>query len=468
MQKKWAAATAAAARGITMAEPDVYLEKLSAFSRMLHLENLSVSPKETEDAARLLIALGMDDRERVKTALRTVYAKSREEQITFDRVFDGFFLSEEQIRRQAKEQMEREQELAQHRREAEEELQLNGQPMDLSEKQRETYAAMPEEARQRLRGFMEKYRGTAERNPKLYGDFIHSVFTRAIMEQQMLMENAGVGGQEMDPEIGILYRDISQFKDTEIPKAIELIQAVAREINGELAAKGHSGGHMGKLDFRRHHPQGTGNRRQLLPPALPEEARQTEASGAAVRCVRLHGAVFGICPAVHPEPEPGLGKLPGISVLRNGGGSGRLPAAEYGPVPQLRKGFRDLRPGYGLGRSTGDSVCHASKRAGGVRDAAHPLRHQNHRPAPGGRGGAGGKASGGTGDLPEPYPGGEVAVYQKRSDHGVHLPHGIVQHPAGAGLGLPQTDKGNVNKLTALRAVGASGRKLPDGFDGWS
>ena len=40
-----------------MTEPDVYLEKLSAFSRMLHLENLSVSPKETEDAARLLIAL---------------------------------------------------------------------------------------------------------------------------------------------------------------------------------------------------------------------------------------------------------------------------------------------------------------------------------------------------------------------------------------------------------------------------
>ena len=37
-----------------MAQPDVYLEKLSAFSRMLHLENLSVSPKETEDAARTL------------------------------------------------------------------------------------------------------------------------------------------------------------------------------------------------------------------------------------------------------------------------------------------------------------------------------------------------------------------------------------------------------------------------------
>ena len=233
-----------------MAEPDVYLEKLSYFSRMLRLEGLSVSPKETEDAARLLIELGLSDREQVKTALRTVYAKSREEQLTFDRVFDGFFISEEKMRQQAKEQMEREREMQQHRQEAEEDLQLNGQPMDLDEKQRETYAAMPEEARQKLRNFMEKYRGTAERNPKLYGDFIHSVFTRTILEQQMLMENAGFGAQEADPDIGILYRDISDFKDTEIPKAIEIIQTVARQINGELSAKRKKGGHTGKLDFR--------------------------------------------------------------------------------------------------------------------------------------------------------------------------------------------------------------------------
>ena len=236
---------------ITMVEPDVYLEKLSYFSRMLRLEGLPVSPKETEDAAKLLTALGLENRAAVKTALRTVYAKSREEQLTFDRVFDGFFISEEKMRQQAKEHMEREKELQQHRQEAEEELQLNGQPMDLDENQRETYAAMPEEARQKLRNFMDKYRGTAERNPKLYGDFIHSVFTRAILEQQMLMENAGLGGQEADPDIGILYRDISDFKDTEIPKAIEIIQSVARQINGELSAKRKKHGNTGKLDFRR-------------------------------------------------------------------------------------------------------------------------------------------------------------------------------------------------------------------------
>ncbi len=240
-----------AAEGITMGDPEVYLEKLSAFSRMLRLEGLPISPKETEDASRLLIALGMADREQVKTALRTVYAKSREEQLRFDRVFDGFFISEEAMKKQAQEQMQREQEMSAAREQAEKDLQIGGEPMALTEEQRIAYAAMPEDARQRLRNFMEKYRGNAERNPKLYGDFIHSVFTRAILEQQMLMEDAGTGAAEADPEIGLLYRDITEFKDTEIPKAIDLIQTVARQINGELSAKRKNSGHSGKLDFRK-------------------------------------------------------------------------------------------------------------------------------------------------------------------------------------------------------------------------
>ena len=234
-----------------MTDHQVYLEKMSVFSRMLKLEGLPVSPKETEDACKVLITLGLENRETVKTALRTVFAKSREEQISFDRVFDGFFISEEAMREQAKRQMEKEREMAEKQRQAEEELQVNGEPMDLTEEQRKTYATMPEKSKERLRNFMDKYKDSAARNPNLYGNFIHSVFARAILEQQMLMENAGVGGMEADPELGLLYRDISAFKDTEIPKAINIIQGITRQINGELTAKRKRGGHSGKLDFRR-------------------------------------------------------------------------------------------------------------------------------------------------------------------------------------------------------------------------
>ncbi len=231
-----------------MTDSAVYLEKLSAFSRLLHMEGLPISPQETADACKILIDLGLADREMVKTALRTVYAKSREEQNTFDRVFDNFFLPEDLIRARNAHLQE---EVREQQRRAEEELQLNGQPMDFTQEQKLAYGAMDEENRKRLQDILEKYGDSAARNPGLYDNFIHSIFTRAILEQQMQMEDAGTGGMEADPELGLLYRDISAFQDTEIPKAITLIQSVTRAINGELSAKRSRQGRSSALDFRR-------------------------------------------------------------------------------------------------------------------------------------------------------------------------------------------------------------------------
>lgn len=243
------AAAVATAEDTTMVEPDVYLEKLSAFSRMLRLAGLSVSPKETGDASQILICLGMEDRQQVKTALRTVYAKTREEQLTFDRVFDSFFISEEAMKKQAQEQMQKEAEMEQARREAEE--QFRNQGLNFTEEQTQAFASMSEEERQRLLDIAKRYKGNDQRSSKLYSSFIHSVFAKAMLEQQMLMEDAGYGCEEADPEMGLLYRDISQFSDQEIPKAIAMIQTVSRQINGELTAKNRKSSHSGKLDFRR-------------------------------------------------------------------------------------------------------------------------------------------------------------------------------------------------------------------------
>ena len=234
-----------------MDDTGVILEKLALFSRMLRLEGFVVGIAETEDAARILTALGMEDREKMKTALRTVYAKSREEQLKFDRVFDGFFISEEAMRNQAQRQMEQEREQSRRREQARQELEKMEQHVHLSGQQRDTYTQMPEDARKKLQSFLERYRGNMERNPQLYGEFIHSVFAKTILEQQMLMENAGLGCEAADPELGILYRDIGEFRDSEIPKAIAMIQTVARQINGELSAKRKSAANSAQLNFRK-------------------------------------------------------------------------------------------------------------------------------------------------------------------------------------------------------------------------
>lgn len=230
-----------------MVNPAVYSEKLSAFSRMLRLEGLNVSPKETADACQILTILGFEEKEQVKTALRTIYAKSREEQILFDRVFDGFFISEDAMRAQAEEMARMDIQAEQIKQEAMESVQFR----QMSEDQINTYATMPEDARQKLKQFMDKYQSSLERNPELYSNFIHSVFAKTLLEQQIRMEEAaGMGGNAVDPELGLMYRDISQFKDTDIPKAIAIIQAISRQINGELTAKRNKGAHSGKLDFR--------------------------------------------------------------------------------------------------------------------------------------------------------------------------------------------------------------------------
>ena len=234
-----------------MVEPGVYLEKLSAFSRMLRLEGLPVSPKETADACEILIGLGFEDREMVKTALRTVFAKSREEQRLFDRTFDSFFLSEEAMKAQARERAEEEMKMELARQQAMEELQLNGQPMEFTDAQREAYASMPEEGKEKLRNFMNRFRDNAQRNPELYSNFIHSVFAKSILEQQLRIEDAGIGCADMDPDMGLLFRDISQFQDQEIPKAIAMIQKISQQINAELSYKRRNRGHSGNLDFRR-------------------------------------------------------------------------------------------------------------------------------------------------------------------------------------------------------------------------
>ena len=229
----------------------VYLEKLAAFGKLLRSEGISVTPQETADACRILLQLGFADRNRVKLALGTVYAKSREEQLIFSRVFDGFFVSEEVMRSQAMEQAQRQAELDAIGDAAQEQLQVNGESMLMNREQRQTFASMPKEEREKLMRFLEKYRSNAQRNPELYSNFIHSVFAKSLLEQHLRMEDAAVSAAAADPEIGLLFRDISKFRDEEIPRAITLIQAAAQQVNAELSARQKAAGTSDKLDFRK-------------------------------------------------------------------------------------------------------------------------------------------------------------------------------------------------------------------------
>ncbi len=229
----------------------IYIEKITQFSRLLHQDGLSVGIRESEDACAVLCELGFDDRETVKAALRTVFAKSQEELSLFDRAFDRFFISIEQKQHNIERQLREEEELARRVSEAGSELSINGKSMELPTEMVEVYATMPKEEREKLRRIMDRYSKYYDSSPDLYGGFIHSVFMRSLMEQQMMLEDAALGREEMDPDLALIFRDISQISDAEIPRAIDIISRITRQINGEISAKRISGGHSGALDFKK-------------------------------------------------------------------------------------------------------------------------------------------------------------------------------------------------------------------------
>ena len=229
----------------------VYVEKLTAFSALLRQEGLAVGLQETADACQILEELELTDRSAVRAALCAVYAKSRPEQEAFYRAFDSFFVSTEQRRANLARQAEEAAELERRKAQAEEELQVNGQPMDLRDDLREVYVRMPEEKRQHLRQLMEKTKENIDRSPQLYSNFIRSVFMRFLLEQQMVMEDAAVGCEESDPDLALLWKDISGFKDADIPRAAALIARITQQLNAELSRRRQRGGHGVGLDFKK-------------------------------------------------------------------------------------------------------------------------------------------------------------------------------------------------------------------------
>lgn len=226
----------------------VYVEKLTEFSALLRQEGLPVGPGETADALSVLEVLDLSDRAAVRDALRAVYAKSRTEQRVFDSAFDGFFVSAERREATLARRRAEAEELSRRRAEAERELQA---APELDDEMREVYIRMGEDKRDYLRRLLEKNKLNLERNPKLYGNLIHSIFTRFLLEQQMAMEDAALGAEALDPDFGLLFRDISLFREADIPRATALIAQVARQLSAELDWQRRRGGHSGQLDFKR-------------------------------------------------------------------------------------------------------------------------------------------------------------------------------------------------------------------------
>lgn len=237
-------------------QPHVHLKptpvgKVSGFAHFLRAQGLAVGIHETEDALKALTLVGFEDRDAVRAALKAMLTGSKREQQVFDRCFDLYFVSAEAFQANQAAMAQAQQEYEARQRELEERLSVQGRPIDLRQDLRDVYARMPQSERDHLKDVVDRFSEKMKHAPKLYEGFIRSVFMKSLMEQQMLLEDAAEGAMQADSDADLMFRDISGFRESDIPKAHQLIDQVTRRINGEIVARRKQAGRSQALDFRR-------------------------------------------------------------------------------------------------------------------------------------------------------------------------------------------------------------------------
>ena len=230
---------------------DVLYDRMVRFVNDLRAQGMAVGIRETGDMLAALSLVGFEDRDTVKAVMRAMLAGTRREQEVFDRLFGLYFVSREEFEQNRQAMAQAQRELEARRRELEETLSVNGRPIELREDLKDVYARMPQSERDRLQDIVDKYSGKMEHAPKLYEGFIRSVFMKSLLEQQMVLEDAAEGAMQLDSDADLMFRDISNFKDSEIPRAYQIIDQVTRRINGEIVARRKAAGRSAALDFRR-------------------------------------------------------------------------------------------------------------------------------------------------------------------------------------------------------------------------
>ncbi|MBR0367331.1 MAG: VWA domain-containing protein [Clostridia bacterium] len=230
---------------------DVLLDRMVRFVNDLRAQGMTVGIRETEDMLRALSLVGFEDRDAVRAAMRAILAGTRREQETFDRLFELYFVPAEAFEANRQAMAEARREMEQRRREMEETLTVDGRPIEFRDDLKDVYARMPQSERDRLRDIADKFSEKMAHAPKLYEGFIRSVFMKSLLEQQMVLEDAAEGAMRQDSDADMMFRDISNFKDSEIPRAYQLIDQVTRRINGDIVARRRAAGRAAALDFKR-------------------------------------------------------------------------------------------------------------------------------------------------------------------------------------------------------------------------
>lgn len=259
------------------------MEMLARYLRFivaLRSLNLRISSAEVIDGMEALLAVDWTDRAQVETALATTLAKDARSRRLLRQAFASYFRPPEETMELLAQYQAQQQEQAQQLAKAEAELIFTGteeewtQELELSQEDKETYARMPEAEKQKLRDFLQQYgAGNQIVDPR---DLMERVvqsqlnyWKRKLLAEEEERENRQVqlkpletGDAEIDAllsqlvvnvpeEDSLIYQDMKNIEDENIPRATRLIQQLTRRLAVKISRRYRQSQRRRLLDLRR-------------------------------------------------------------------------------------------------------------------------------------------------------------------------------------------------------------------------
>lgn len=241
------------------------------FTHLLRLSGIKIGSGEVIDALNTLQEIDISHRETVKTALRAVLIKRKGEREVFDRTFDLFFSPMEEKERQQMEHQKREEQKQEQMEQAEEDLTFDQQEMDLSEEEKLTYGQMPEEEKEKIKNYLDNAeQGMTREWEKSVKPMLEVVVKGALrrwMNQHKdevdLQNFQHTGDDELDSiledlgqnapsrEDQLMYEDMQNIDNKDIPKANQLIRKLARHLVTRITRRYKRSKKHQMLDLRR-------------------------------------------------------------------------------------------------------------------------------------------------------------------------------------------------------------------------
>jgi uncharacterized protein with von Willebrand factor type A (vWA) domain len=246
---------------------DFLTDNLLKFIEILRTAGIRVSISESIDTVEALKHVNIMSKSQVKTAMAACLAKSEEERRIFSEAFDEYFvpydIRAEHISKKTREIELKKQEILNEVSQ----LNFQGEQIELPDELKEVYSDLLEEEKRSIQQFLEKTSTGKNVSSDRHKDIVEEMIKGRLRKmqggaptpsegvlQQVASEAGIIAGEVIDQvkkENSLLYKNIGDISDKDIPAVIRLIKVIVSRINRNITRRFRNSSKKSRLDLKK-------------------------------------------------------------------------------------------------------------------------------------------------------------------------------------------------------------------------